>query len=281
MDLGGRTVMPGLIDCHIHFAHWGMNLIAYQQQSLMLLAAETVAALRTTLEAGCTTARDLGGLDAGLPRGGEPRASSPGRASTAAWSSCRPTNGIVDATTVQGLPSPVVPGMPRPECNGPYGVRAKVREVLRQGADVIKIATSGGVSSAKLDPKRPIFTAEEVEAIVDEAHMAGVPVCCHALGGPGLLTAVRAGVDTIEHGGWLDDACIEEMVRRGTWYVPTFAVYRWHAHAGPAVQAGARPGDEPAPHRELPPARCRRACGSRWAPTPAGTGTATTASSPC
>ena len=66
VDLGGRTVMPGLIDCHIHFAHWGMNLIAYQEQSLMLLAAETVAALRTTLEAGCTTARDLGGLDAGF-----------------------------------------------------------------------------------------------------------------------------------------------------------------------------------------------------------------------
>ena len=232
VDLGGRTVMPGLIDCHIHFAHWGMNLIAYQQQSLMLLAAETVAALRTTLEAGCTTARDLGGLDAGF-REAVAKGLIAGPRLHCSLVIVSPTNGIVDATTVQGLPSPVVPGMPRPECNGPYGVRAKVREVLRQGADVIKIATSGGVSSAKLHPKRPIFTAEEVEAIVDEAHMAGVPVCCHALGGPGVLTAVRAGVDTIEHGGWLDDACIEEMVRRRTWYVPTFAVYRWHATLGP------------------------------------------------
>ena len=96
-----------------------------------------------------------------------------------------PTNGIVDATTAQGLPSPVVPGMPRPACNGPYGVRAKVREVLRPGADVIKIATTGGVSSPSSTRAGRSSPGEEVEAIVDEAHMAGVPVCCHALGGPG------------------------------------------------------------------------------------------------
>ena len=81
VDLGGKTIMPGLIDCHAHFAHWGMNLIAHQDKSLMLLAAETVAALRTTLEVGCTTARDLGGLDAGfreaVNRRADPRAAPP------------------------------------------------------------------------------------------------------------------------------------------------------------------------------------------------------------
>jgi imidazolonepropionase-like amidohydrolase len=235
VDLAGGTVMPGLIDCHIHFAHWGMNLIGSQGQSLMLLAAESVAALRTTLEAGCTTARDLGGLDAGF-REAVARGLIPGPRLQCSLVIVSPTNGIVDATTAQGLASPVVPGMPTPECNGPYGARAKVREVLRQGADAIKIATSGGVSSAKLGPRRPIFTREEVEAIVDEAHMAGVPVCCHALGGPGLLMAVRAGVDTIEHGGWLDDEGAAEMARRGTWYVPTFSVYRWHGTLGPAFK---------------------------------------------
>jgi imidazolonepropionase-like amidohydrolase len=232
VDLGGRAVMPGLIDCHIHFAHWGMNLIAHQGKSLMLLAAETVAALRTTLEAGCTTARDLGGLDAGF-REAVARGLIAGPRLQCSLVVVSPTNGIVDPTTAQGLPSPAVPGMPRSECNGPHEARARVREVLRAGADVIKIATTGGVSSAKVDPRRQLFTREEVEAIVDEAHMAGVPVACHALGGPGLLLAVRAGVDTIEHGGWLDEECVGEMARRGTWYVPTFAVYRWHATLGP------------------------------------------------
>ena len=71
--------------------------------------------------------------------------------------------------------------------------------------------------------------------------MAGVQVICHALGGPGLLTAVAAGVDTIEHGGWLDEPSVVEMARRGTWYVPTFSVYRWHGTLGPPFkQARAR-----------------------------------------
>jgi imidazolonepropionase-like amidohydrolase len=232
LDLAGRTVMPGLIDTHIHFAHWGMNLIGEQEKSLMLLAAETVSALKTTLEAGCTTARDLGGLEAGFRQAVE-RGLIPGPRLHCSLVIISPTNGITDPTTAQGLASPRVPGLPDPECNGPDAARAKVREVLRAGADVVKIATSGGVSSAKIDPLRQIFTREEVEAIVDEAHMAGVPVTCPALGGPGLLMAVRAGVDTIEHGGWLDDEIVAEMAQRGTWYVPTFAVYRWHGTIGP------------------------------------------------
>ena len=235
VDLAGLTIMPGLIDCHAHFAHWGMNLISYQHKSLMLLAAETVAALRTTLEAGCTTARDLGGLDGGF-RDAVAQGLIAGPRLQCSLVVVSPTNGIVDPTTAQGLPSPVVPGLPTPGCNGPYEARAKVREVLRAGADVIKIATTGGVSSPKVDPRRQLFTREEVEAIVDEAHMAGVSVTCHALGGPGLLMAVRAGVDCIEHGGWLDDEVVAEMAQRGTWYVPTFAVYRWHGTIGPAFK---------------------------------------------
>jgi imidazolonepropionase-like amidohydrolase len=232
IDVAGRRIMPGLVDCHAHFANWGMNLLANQHKSLMLLAAETVSALRVTLEAGCTTARDLGGLDPGF-RDAVNQGLIPGPRLQCSIVIVSPTNGIADATTAQGMATPLVPGLPASGCNGPYEARAKVREVLRAGADVIKIATTGGVSSPKVDPRRQLFTREEVEAIVDEAHMAGVTVTCHALGGPGVLMAVQAGVDCIEHGGWLTEEVVEEMVRRGTWYVPTFAVYRWHGTIGP------------------------------------------------
>ncbi len=245
VDLAGRFVIPGLIDCHAHFAHWGMNLLAYQDRNLMLLAAESAQALRVTLESGCTTARDLGGLDPGFREAVAGRL-LPGPRLSCSLAILSPTNGIVDPTTPQGLRSPLVPGIPRAEGDGPYAVRARVRELLRAGADVIKIATTGGVSSARIDPRRQVFTREEVETIVDEAHMAGVLVTCHSLGGPGLLLAVRAGVDTIEHGGWLDEETTREMAGRGTWYVPTFSVYHWHATLGPEFKQ--RRAREMAPH---------------------------------
>jgi imidazolonepropionase-like amidohydrolase len=248
LDVTGKSIMPGIIDTHMHFSHWGLNLIAYQGSSLMLLAAETAHALRLTVEAGCTTARDLGGLDPGF-REAVARGLIPGPRLKTSITVVSPTNGIVDATTAQGLASPLPPGMPNGVCDGPAEARARVREVLRAGADVIKIATTGGVSSAKIDPRRQIFSREEVEAIVDEAHMAGIQVCCHALGGPGLLMAVKAGVDTIEHGGWIDEEAADEMAARGTWYIPTFAVYRWHGTLGPAFKQQRAQAMWPA-HRE-------------------------------
>jgi imidazolonepropionase-like amidohydrolase len=111
-----------------------------------------------------------------------------------------------------------------------------VREVVRAGADFVKIAVSGGVSSARRSPHHRLFTDEEVSAIVDEAHALGLTVACHAIGGPGPLAAIRAGVDSIEHGVWLDDECVEEMAERGTWYVPTFAAFEAHALYGGALQ---------------------------------------------
>jgi imidazolonepropionase-like amidohydrolase len=240
VDVGGRTVMPGLVDCHVHLAPWALGLAAHHDRRLMELASETVAALAATLAGGCTTARDLGGLDPGF-RDAVARGLVPGPRLQASAVIVSPTNGMADPVTAQGIRSPAVPGMPDPECNGPHGARAKVREVLRAGADVVKIAVSGGVSAPRVPPRRPLFTPEEIAAIVDEAHRAGVPVACHAVGGPNTLEAVRAAVDTIEHGAWLDDATVAEMARRGTWYVPTFAIYRWHATRGTGTrQARAR-----------------------------------------
>jgi imidazolonepropionase-like amidohydrolase len=139
--------------------------------------------------------------------------------------------------------------MPSPECTGPIEARAKVREVIRAGADFIKIAATGGVSSRKREPRQRLHTEDELQAIVDEAHAWGRPVVCHAIGGPGLLAAVRAGVDTIEHGVWLDDASIAEMARRGTWYVPTLSGYELHAGQGAPLQK-ARAAEMLVSHRD-------------------------------
>ena len=113
------------------------------------------------------------------------------------------------------------PGMPSGVCDGIDGVAAKVREVIRAGADVIKIASSGGFLSPDDDPTQPNFSEAEVEAIVRTAADLGRWVMSHAHGAEGIKRAVRAGVRSIDHGTYLDDEGIELMLERGTWLVPT------------------------------------------------------------
>jgi imidazolonepropionase-like amidohydrolase len=110
-------------------------------------------------------------------------------------------------------------------------VRTTVRTMVRAGADVIKCATTGGASSrAGHGPKDSEFTLEEMRALVDEAHALGRRVMCHALGGPGLRLAIEAGVDSIEHGCYLDEdrELIPMMAERGIFFVPTLTVYEYH-----------------------------------------------------
>jgi imidazolonepropionase-like amidohydrolase len=231
LDLDGLAVMPGLIDCHIHFALWSFDLLSHRDEPLSYLHARTLKALRETLEAGCTAARDPGGLDVGF-RDAIADGVCRGPRIRTSITIVSPTNGIADSTGLQGIPVPYPPGIVSPECNGPDEARTKVRELVRAGADFVKIAVSGGVSSPRRSPRHRLFTEQEIAAVVDEAHAWGLPVACHALGGPGPLAAIRAGVDSIEHGVWLDAECVDEMAARGTWYVPTLAAYEWHAELG-------------------------------------------------
>lgn len=224
VDVIGMTVMPGLIDCHQHFGPWFQFLISQQEDTLMFLACKTVDFLRGSLESGCTTARDMGGLEAGFVKA-VAKGLIPGPRLKTALVIIQPTNGITDnipgigsAVTPQGLYAGA-PGIPSPWCNGPYQCRAKVRETLRYGADFIKIANEG-FPDARYHADRPLFTQEELGAIIDEAHRAGVPVSAHAYTQKAVMMVLRAGVDSIEEGCFLDQVCVDEMAKLGTWYVP-------------------------------------------------------------
>jgi imidazolonepropionase-like amidohydrolase len=113
------------------------------------------------------------------------------------------------------------PGRPSGIVDGVDQVRHKVRELKRNGADVIKVAVSGGVLSPRDDPRHPHFRPAELEALVEEATAAGMFVMAHAQGADGIKNAVRAGIRSIDHGIYLDDEAIELMLRHGTWFVPT------------------------------------------------------------
>src|SRR5579884_3279405 len=230
--------MPGIIDAHDHVTSHGYDLASRLglTKPLSLIHLETAAILRDTLACGTTTVRDAGGLDLGFKLAID-RGLIPGPRSRIALSFISPTGGIGDHTTVSGATIPPPPGLPSGVANGPEEVRAKVREMVRAGADVIKTATTGGVSSARRGPLDAEFSRAEIEAMVDAAAILGRKVMCHALGGPGLRVAVDAGVHSIEHGGYLDldPEAIKIMADKGIFYVPTFMVYVYHG----SDQAGA------------------------------------------
>ena len=242
VDATGKTIMPGLIDTHVHFSPWFQWLISSQTKPLTYWMSKTALHMRLFLQTGVTTARDMGGLEVGFA---EAQADGliPGPRTKTALVIIQATNGLTDnmpgvggTITPQGLTA-FLPGLPSPWADGEDGVRAKVREVLRYGADMIKCAnTPVPWTSPKLRSDRPLFTRPELDAIVDEAHRAGVQVCCHVTGyesTDSTLDAIRAGVDVIDHGSLLDDECVSEMARRGTYYCPMFAIIDFHRKRNP------------------------------------------------
>jgi len=217
IDVAGMTVLPGLIDCHDHMALHGYELASRWElnEAGSTRHLRTARAIEHTLAMGYTTIRDAGGLDAGF------------RAAI---------GGIGDRVSPSGHECmvPADPALPRGVANGVDEVRRVVRTMVRAGADVIKCATTGGASSrAGHGPKDPAFDPDEMRALVDESHALGRKVMCHALGGPGLRLALEAGVDSIEHGCYLDEDAelIPMMAERGTFFVPTLTVYEYHSES--------------------------------------------------
>lgn len=238
IDATGMTLLPGLIDCHDHLANFGYDLPSRwglaEPRSLRDLRIGAV--LKQTLETGYTAVRDAGGLDAGF-RMAVDEGLVPGPRLLVGLGFITPTGGMADRVSPSGYrtPVPVDPSMPWGVADGPAAMRAVVRTMVKAGADVVKIATTGGASSsAGLGPKDMLMTMDELHAAVDEGHALGRRVMCHALGGTGLRAAIEAGVDSIEHGSYLDEdpQLAEEMAERGVFFVPTFSVYQFHGTRG-------------------------------------------------
>src|SRR5215813_3822309 len=247
IDVTGRTLLPGLIDAHDHLASHGYGLATRfgLDEPASTAHMRTARVLAETLAMGYTTVRDAGGLDAGFKLAVE-QGLIPGPRLVLALQIISPTGGIGDRVSPSGHDccGAYDPILPPSVANGPDAVRDVVRTMVRAGADVIKTATTGGASSRQgHGPKDAAFSLEEMQALVAESHALGRRVMCHALGGPGLRTALVAGVDTIEHGCYLaeEPELMAQMAARGVFLVPTLTVYVYHRESpSPHVRARAR-----------------------------------------
>jgi imidazolonepropionase-like amidohydrolase len=213
VDLEGRTLLPGMIDCHVHLCLDGSAdpMRSLQNDSEPMMTLKTAKNAQLSLLAGVTTVRDMGArsgvtlsirnavADAIVPG---PRILSSGR--------------CICMTGGHGWPF-------GREADGEDEVRKAVREQIKAGVDVIKLMATGGVMTPGVDPGAAQYTYEELKAGVEEAHKAGRRTAAHAQGNQGVKNALKAGIDSIEHGVFLDDESIRLFLDRKTALVPTIS----------------------------------------------------------
>jgi imidazolonepropionase-like amidohydrolase len=226
IDLSNATVLPGLVDAHVHLtmdtSNFGLKelVVSHEREAL-----QGAANARITLMAGFTTVRNVHAaaftdvalrdmINEGRLAGPRMLVSGPGLSITGGhgdenllpWEDHVSGDGVAD---------------------GVEGVQHKVRENIKYGADLIKFMATGGVMSKGDNPQASQFTPEEMRMIVSEAHRLGRKVAAHAHGAQGILWATEAGVDSIEHGSYINDECIAAMKQHGTYLVPTVYLTEW------------------------------------------------------
>jgi imidazolonepropionase-like amidohydrolase len=228
VDCAGLTLLPGLFDCHVHMTFSGdLDVLRGLQRGFSYQFFEAARNLRRTLDIGITTVRDAGFSDIGVKQAVEDGVVEGPRLRIAVTLLSQ-TGGHNDGMMPCGVDinPPPYPGMPSGVVDGPENARARTREVLRSGADQIKIASSGGVLSPTSDPRLAQFLPDEIDEIVAVARAAGTYVMAHAQSTAGIKNALRAGVRSIEHGVYLDDEAIELMLSNDVWLVPTLLAPR-------------------------------------------------------
>jgi imidazolonepropionase-like amidohydrolase len=223
LDAAGRSVLPGIIDCHVHSTYRARDMRAHLLNAPTYNVLRSTHILEETLACGVTTARDMGGADAGFREAiNEGYVTGPRLLISIVMIS--QTGGHGDSWVPAGIRLQKRAWLPSSVADGPDEMRKLVRSLLMAGADFIKICTSGGITSVTDSWDEPQFTAEEIRAAVGEAAVKRKRVAVHAEGVEGIRNGLRADIHSLEHGWFLDEECVDDMIRRRIWWVPTLAL---------------------------------------------------------
>lgn len=223
VDVGGLTILPGLIDTHVHATYRARDVREHVLNPPTYNLFRSLPILRAVLESGVTTVRDMGGADTGFRRAVE-EGLVLGPRLLVSIVMISQTGGHGDALLPFGQRLQKRAWLPRNVADGVDEVRKLVRQTLAAGADFIKVCAGGGITSFGDEFEEEQFSPEELSVVVTEAARRRRRVAAHAEALPAIRAALRAGVHSVEHGWFFDEESLDAMVRQGTWWIPTLAL---------------------------------------------------------